>query len=272
MVDKWDEDAMAATLEAVLDCSSSVGSCDIDAMAASIEVMLDCSNSTDKWDIDAVVVRLEAMLDGIVTDTETQIPPAASSRSLGPGPKKKDQQVPGMTQSSSHCPVMTNEKAMFQTTGHFTVNPAQAAAGKVTSGMRRQDADKPYVKKPPNAFMIYKKEQRETIMLEFNIRNSAEVNKIVGERWRMLSAEDQAPYFDKARVAKREHEAKYPGWSANDNYGRTKRRKANAVTPTYYSLPAAPVQPGLYYTCTMVSQDYYHTALQIPTQHKPQMS
>ncbi|XP_072303032.1 uncharacterized protein [Eucyclogobius newberryi] len=108
--------------------------------------------------------------------------------------------------------------------------------------MKKQDADKPYVKKPPNAFMVYKKEQRETIMSEFNIRNSAEVNKIIGERWSRLSAEDQAPYFDKSRLAKREHEAKYPGWSANDNFGRSKRKKANTVTPTYSSPPAAPVQ------------------------------
>lgn len=44
------------------------------------------------------------------------------------------------------------------------------------------DEDRPYVKKPLNAFMIFRKEQRPIIMKETNIRDSASVNAIVGKK------------------------------------------------------------------------------------------
>lgn len=44
------------------------------------------------------------------------------------------------------------------------------------------DEDRPYVKKPLNAFMIFRKEQRPIVMDETNIRDSASVNAIVGKK------------------------------------------------------------------------------------------
>lgn len=45
-----------------------------------------------------------------------------------------------------------------------------------------QYSDWPYVKKPLNAFMIYMKEQRAKVVAETNIRWSATINKILGQR------------------------------------------------------------------------------------------
>nr|XP_024657748.1 uncharacterized protein LOC112434287 [Maylandia zebra] len=45
-----------------------------------------------------------------------------------------------------------------------------------------QDEDGPYVKKPPNAFMLYLKEQRPKVIAELNIPGSAAVNAVVGQR------------------------------------------------------------------------------------------
>lgn len=40
----------------------------------------------------------------------------------------------------------------------------------------------PYVKKPPNAFMMFRKEQRPLVMKETKIRDSAKVNTIIGQK------------------------------------------------------------------------------------------
>lgn len=44
------------------------------------------------------------------------------------------------------------------------------------------DEDRPYVKKPLNAFMLFRKEQRPIVMDETKIRDSASINAIVGKK------------------------------------------------------------------------------------------
>lgn len=44
------------------------------------------------------------------------------------------------------------------------------------------DCNRQYVKRPPNAFMIYRKEQRPHVVAETNITDCAAVNKILGQR------------------------------------------------------------------------------------------
>ncbi|XP_039469714.1 transcription factor 7-like 1-B [Oreochromis aureus] len=45
-----------------------------------------------------------------------------------------------------------------------------------------QDDGRPYIKKPPNAFMLYLKEQRPKVVAELNMSGSAAVNAVVGAR------------------------------------------------------------------------------------------
>lgn len=46
----------------------------------------------------------------------------------------------------------------------------------------QQDEDKPYIKKPPNAFMLFLKEQRSAVSAEIGVRESAVVNAELGKR------------------------------------------------------------------------------------------
>ncbi|KAM7368004.1 hypothetical protein PAMP_014260 [Pampus punctatissimus] len=46
----------------------------------------------------------------------------------------------------------------------------------------QQDDDRPYVKKPTNAFMLYMKEQRQNVAAELNLKGSAAMNTILGQR------------------------------------------------------------------------------------------
>ncbi|XP_018517942.1 transcription factor 7-like 1-B isoform X3 [Lates calcarifer] len=88
----------------------------------------------------------------------------------------------------------------------------------------QQYADRPYIKKPPNAFMLFRKEQRPNVVAELNITESATVNTILGQRWQAMSKEQQAKYFEEADRERQLHEQRYPDWSPKDNYGKKKKR------------------------------------------------
>nr|AID23648.1 tcf-4 [Hofstenia miamia] len=89
----------------------------------------------------------------------------------------------------------------------------------------KQDKKRPYIKKPLNAFMIFMKENREKVMQESTLKESAAINQILGRKWHQLDRSEQAKYYDLARQARQLHLKLYPGWSARDNYCNTKRKK-----------------------------------------------
>ncbi|XP_076744080.1 uncharacterized protein LOC112433750 isoform X1 [Maylandia zebra] len=90
----------------------------------------------------------------------------------------------------------------------------------------QQDEDGPYVKKPPNAFMLYLKEQRPKVIAELNIPGNAAVNAVVGQRWKSLSNDQKARYFKQAETERQNHAKEHPAWSTKENY----------VCPTIISL------------------------------------
>ncbi|XP_054908579.1 transcription factor 7-like 1-A [Poeciliopsis prolifica] len=89
----------------------------------------------------------------------------------------------------------------------------------------KPDDGRPYVKKPPNAFMIFQKELRPQVVSELNTNRSDMVNKVMGEKWNSLPVEVKAKYFEKARLEQKLHQQQHPGWSPNDNHGKRKWAK-----------------------------------------------
>ncbi|XP_054613974.1 lymphoid enhancer-binding factor 1-like [Dunckerocampus dactyliophorus] len=168
--------------------------------------------------------------------------------------------VPGGThpENSSWCPAgMMNGGEVYQMSGpvfaapitstsknggvvyHITGPPVFAAAPNTTTKRKRRrrrirDVDQPYVKKPPNAFMCFLKEQRQHVKAQMNLKDSASVNTVLGHMWKLLTDEGQAKYYKIADAEKKLHSQMYPEWSNSDNYGNRRRRRsftaATAVT------------------------------------------
>ncbi|KAG8013999.1 Coiled-coil domain-containing protein 39 [Nibea albiflora] len=89
-----------------------------------------------------------------------------------------------------------------------------------------------YVKKPPNAFMLFMTEQRAIVEAELNTRGSAAVNTVLGQRWKSLTKEEQAKYYEQAQNLKELHVQQHPEWSNKNNYGKKKKRiKGNTNVP-----------------------------------------
>uniref|UniRef100_A0A3Q3KKB9 HMG box domain-containing protein n=1 Tax=Monopterus albus TaxID=43700 RepID=A0A3Q3KKB9_MONAL len=89
----------------------------------------------------------------------------------------------------------------------------------------------PYIKKPPNAFMAFRKEQAPIVAAELPNSNSAQVNAVVGQRLKVLSKEEQAKYYEEAEMENLLHIMNHPDWSSRDNYGK-KRKRVRRKAPT----------------------------------------
>ncbi|KAM9793879.1 uncharacterized protein ACBT44_018147 isoform 2-T2 [Syngnathus typhle] len=173
--------------------------------------------------------------------------------------------VPGrpLPESSNWCPPgMLNGGDMFQMTGpsvyagpvssnskngamvYHIAGPPVFTAPPMTGTKRKRrrrrvrDADQPYVKKPPNAFMCFLKEQRQHVKAQMNLKDSASVNTVLGHMWKLLTDEGQAKYYKIADAEKKLHSQMYPEWSSSDNYGNKRRRRS--VTATSIADPDSP--------------------------------
>ncbi|XP_061894541.1 transcription factor 7-like 1-B [Entelurus aequoreus] len=104
----------------------------------------------------------------------------------------------------------------------FTNPPPNSSKRKRRTG---NNDDRPYIKKPPNAFMLFMKEQRPNVKAKFLNKDSATVNKALGQMWKSLTPPEQEKYFQEAEVLNQIHSNMYPQWSCRDNYGKKKRRK-----------------------------------------------
>ncbi|KAK2819247.1 hypothetical protein Q5P01_024808 [Channa striata] len=93
------------------------------------------------------------------------------------------------TAASYHAHVTRhrNGELVYAYTFHHPDSAAPPAPTSMSKKRKRrydkpQDDDRPYVKKPLNAFMLFMKEQRQNVVAEINNRNNATVNRILGQR------------------------------------------------------------------------------------------
>ncbi|XP_077390705.1 transcription factor 7-like [Festucalex cinctus] len=124
------------------------------------------------------------------------------------------------------------------------------------SSQRKRTTEPPiklYIKKPPNAFMLFMKEQRP--ILKAQILNegavpqdSATVNKILGQKWKSLTVEEQNKYFKESERLSQVHATMYPDWSYRENYGKKKKRvwSRQATSTPAPEVPVQAPRPGTY--------------------------
>ncbi|XP_077440011.1 uncharacterized protein LOC144062478 [Vanacampus margaritifer] len=147
----------------------------------------------------------------------------------------------------------------------YLLSPLPPTPKKAKSSQRKRKTDpqnnKPYIKKPPNAFMLFMKEQRPIMKAQIlNAgavpKDSATVNKLLGQKWKSLTADEQKKYFDESERISQNHANMYPDWSYSENYGKNKKRvwshhdtSLNYLIST--SAPEVPVQAHAPCTCTL---------------------
>ncbi|XP_075868248.1 uncharacterized protein LOC142877466 isoform X2 [Nelusetta ayraudi] len=114
--------------------------------------------------------------------------------------------------------------------------------------------DLTYIKKPPNAFMLFLEEQRPHVAPELKRQGTSKVNKALGRKWKSLTVQEKAKYFQQARIKAFLHKQLYPGWNNSKNYGKRRKRKRSrdcekndtltALTPAAENIPQAMAAEG----------------------------
>ncbi|XP_028292676.1 transcription factor 7-like [Gouania willdenowi] len=96
---------------------------------------------------------------------------------------------------------------------------------------KREEGKGPYVKKPPNAFMLFLKSERKTVQEELGIRNSAAINKVLSERWKSLEENKRELFQAEAQIEADIHALNNPGWSNKANYGKKSKKSRTKAPP-----------------------------------------
>ncbi|XP_028314459.1 uncharacterized protein LOC114470439 isoform X1 [Gouania willdenowi] len=113
----------------------------------------------------------------------------------------------------------------------LAIMPPEALEPVPVPKKRKHEKDKgTYVKKPPNAFMLFLKSERKTVQEELGIKNSAAVNRVLSERWKSLAEDKRQIFQAEAQVEAHIHVLNNPGWSNKVNYG-TKSKKSRTKAP-----------------------------------------
>ncbi|KAM8842010.1 protein pangolin, isoforms A/H/I/S-like [Synchiropus picturatus] len=87
----------------------------------------------------------------------------------------------------------------------------------------------PYIRRPPNAFMIFMRENREHVTATLKPKHSVEANSILGHMWKSMTSEQQQKYYLLAAEERQKHAERHPNWSSKDNYGRKVKRQRKKV-------------------------------------------
>ncbi|XP_029689631.1 uncharacterized protein isoform X7 [Takifugu rubripes] len=104
------------------------------------------------------------------------------------------------------------------------------------------EGGQPYVKKPLNAFMVFMKEQRPYIDLELKSKGNGVVNMYLAQKWKTMTKEQQAIYYEEADRQRQLHKQLYPEWSNRQNYGtkRKTRKQRKLISNTWTEVTEVP--------------------------------
>lgn len=69
-----------------------------------------------------------------------------------------------------------------------------------------------HVKRPMNAFMVWSQIERRKIVEAYNDLHNAEISKLLGKRWKLLSAEQRKPFVEEADRLRLLHMQEYPDY------------------------------------------------------------
>ncbi|XP_053268113.1 transcription factor 7-like 1-A [Pleuronectes platessa] len=117
-----------------------------------------------------------------------------------------------------------NTEAVNGTQANTAPDTAADPPPNISQRMHEHDYSQPYIKKPSNAFMIFRKEQSPVVAAELQHGDSASVNTILGQRWKALSQDQQAKYYNLAEMERTLHSQLHPEWSSSENYGKNRKR------------------------------------------------